>query len=184
MPYKDLGMYNMMSSEGPGFGSAADLGIVKPQTFSGSAPGTGGVLGVTNDLPGGGSGLDSSLKDIISKITGFGSSNTGGRRLEALTSLAGNMFGMQKQRMGQAASMEEKRLGEAGATERTNVGFGIDREKLGVEKDKFGLAKSISERTLPMQTLEDLIKKARESGGSGLGAKSTLDKYRDSILGM
>jgi hypothetical protein len=121
MPYKDLGMYNMMSSEGPGFGSAADLGIVKPQTFSGSAPGTGGVLGVTNDLPGGGSGLDSSLKDIISKITGFGSSDTGGRRLEALTSLAGNMFGMQKQGMSQAASMEEKRLGEAGATERTNI---------------------------------------------------------------
>jgi hypothetical protein len=77
--------------------------------------------GTTNEFRG--SGLDSSLKDIISKITGFGSSDTGGRRLEALTSLAGNMFGMQKQRMGQAASMEEKRLGEAGATERTNLGI-------------------------------------------------------------
>jgi hypothetical protein len=75
--------------------------------------------GTTNEFRG--SGLDSSLKDIISKITGFGSSDTGGRRLEALTSLAGNMFGMQKQGMSQAASMEEKKLGEAGATERTSI---------------------------------------------------------------
>jgi len=112
--------------------------------------------------------LDSRIQDIIDKVSGGSMSRA---RANALVGLAGDLAGIQKTRMGIEADKAGLGVIQAGqnlTAETTrrgqDMGFGLGKERLGMEKERYDIGN--------INAATSLLKPKKEIGGMGSVATS------------